>query len=81
MRETIHCSLSVRGALRWNQKQLRGLLTDQAGHKLSPREAREALMQMLSEGVEMLPLGDCDGFDPKTGCPGHAAPPEDDTNG
>lgn len=69
--KTIHCSLSVRGALRWPQKRLRGLLTDESGRSLPPREAREALMQMLSEGVELLSFGDCDGFDPKTGCPGH----------
>lgn len=69
-----HVALNVRGALAWPKRELKGLLTDNDGRKLSPDQARSALMDMLSQGIELLPIGDCDGFDYKTGCAGHPAP-------
>lgn len=70
--KTVHMSLSVRGALRWPKKRLGQMVRDtETGRYLSPDATREWLMDRLSEGHEVLPLGDCEGFDPKTGCPGH----------
>ena len=73
---TVHLGLSVRGALRWPNRDLARMLRHENGKLMSGRDAREALMQVLSEGTEMLPIGECDDFDPKTGCRGHATNPE-----
>lgn len=72
MTQTIHMCLSIRGALRWTDRQLKGLITDNAGHRLTGSEVREYLMDRLSEGKKVLPCSDdCEGFSYETGCPGH----------
>lgn len=70
-RSIVHVSLSVRGAIDWPDRLLRGLVSDENGDRLKPREAREWLKDQLSQGIEMLSMGECDNFDPKTGCRGH----------
>ena len=76
MTTTVHMCLDVRGALMWpasKQKQL--FRNKETGKKLTAVECKEYLMQKLSEGWEVLPIGEmCEGFDKKTGCPGHKVP-------
>lgn len=73
---TIHMCISVRGVLRWPKRQLRGLFVDENGRKTSADESRELLLDHLSQGHEVLPMGvECEGFDYKRGCPGHDATP------
>ncbi len=71
----IHLAQSVRGLLHYSDRDLRRALQwvtkDDGGHFRSPIELREALMDELAKGHELLPTGPCEGFDPKTGCPGH----------
>lgn len=75
-RTTVHMSLSVRGALRWPKSRLKGMVRDNlTGRSLTPEQTREWLMDRLAAGVELLAYGDCEGFDPKTGCPGHRETP------
>lgn len=71
----VHMQLSIRGALmNWRDREWVGVLTDDDGRKLSPREAKAALLDELAKGHEVLPIGPmCEGFDPVTGCPGHDA--------
>lgn len=70
--KTMHVSLCVRGALKWPKKKLRGMLVDiETGRTLSADEARDKLLDFLSQGVELLPTTKCEGHNPKTGCPGH----------
>jgi len=73
MSRRFHMGLSVRGALRWPVSELAKLLRDSDGDGgfLSPQDAREALMEELSKGHEVLPIGDCPDWDYTTGCPGH----------
>lgn len=73
MSKTMHMCLDVRGALMWPNSKLKHLfVNNETGKKLTATEAKEHLMQKLSEGWEVLPLGKmCEGFDKKTGCPGH----------
>jgi len=71
--QTFHMSLSVRGALGWPKRMLREMFRTDDGHPLTPDEARDELMSHLSEGHEVLPMGSCEGFDFRTGCPGHEA--------
>ena len=72
--KTIHVCLSIRGALKWPKRLLKGLFQYEDGRTMSADEAREHLMDMLSEGKEVLPMGECEGFSFKTGCPGHERP-------
>jgi hypothetical protein len=73
--KTIHMCLSVRGALNWNARELRSATTwclKDDGSRYTSAELRNALMDELAQGHEVLPMSpDCDGFDFKTGCPGH----------
>jgi hypothetical protein len=67
-----HMKLSIRGCLmNWGPRSHGGLNDDQ-GKPLSNAAAKAELLDLLSKGVEYLPIGDCDAWDPKTGCPGHA---------
>lgn len=76
MSRTIHCSLSVHGALKWPAKKLYGLFKGVGRHgSLSADECRRILRGYLANGVELLPLGECDGHHPVTGCPGHEVLP------
>jgi hypothetical protein len=76
MSRTIHMCVSVRGMLRWSnaetKRNLRSMTKDDGSKFTSVDEFRSALMDQLSRGREVLPLGAaCDGFDYKVGCPGH----------
>jgi hypothetical protein len=72
MRQTRHLCLCIRGALNWPKGKLKNMFENsETGKRLTANEAREYLMDCLSEGKELLPLGKCEGFDYKTGCPGH----------
>jgi len=81
MKRIFHMAQSVRGALRnWRTPRdyPRGYLTEN-GRELSFDEAINVMMEELSKGREVLPLGDpCEGFDYKTGCPGHDEEGEED---
>ncbi len=76
MNRVIHLSQSVRGLLHYSDRELTQALkwiTRDGGKRFrSARELRNALMDELVKGHELLPTGPCEGFDPKTGCPGHA---------
>lgn len=73
----MHASLCVRGAIDWPAKLRAGLFRHEDGSKVSPRDARNYLLDRLAEGKELLPIGEpCEGFDYKTGCPGHEPEPE-----
>jgi hypothetical protein len=71
-----HIRISVRGALSRTPRQLQqnwsGAITDDAGKVLqSGAEIQSFFMDQLALGREFIPMGQCDGFDFKTGCPGH----------
>jgi hypothetical protein len=64
-----HVSLSVKGALRQRKKIT---YMEDNGKQISDAEAREFLMQCLSEGKRLIPIGkECEGYSYETGCPGH----------
>lgn len=79
MSKTIHMCMSVRGALNWPPKYWRSALkyvTKSDGTKFRDvRELRDALMDELANGHEVIPLSsNCDNFDFKKGCRGHETP-------
>ena len=63
--------MSVRGALRKPDKEIKGILLHNDGRPMSASEVRETLFDELSKGHEKIPIGDCDNFDYKNGCQGH----------
>ena len=68
-----HMCLDVRGAIKnFSKRQLTGMFTRPDGTKLTAEEAREHLLDHLSEGHEVIPMGRCNNFDWKEGCRGHA---------
>jgi len=69
--ERIHMCMSVRGALRKPDKQIKGILLHEDGRSMTASEVRETLYNELSKGHEVIPIGDCDNFDYKKGCQGH----------
>lgn len=76
MSKTIHLSLSVRGALGWplweQRNALRWMFRDDGTKFGSVAELRNALMDELAAGHEVVPMAkECDNFDFKTGCKGH----------
>lgn len=76
MSTIVHLSVSVRGLLHRNDRELKQDLkwiTKEGGKRYrSVAELREALMDELAAGHLVLPTTpECEGFDYKTGCPGH----------
>lgn len=72
-----HMKMDIRGVLlNWTNKEHGNLFKHDDGRPMTPREAKWALMDELAKGRNFLPMGECDGFDYKTGCPGHRIPDE-----
>ncbi len=68
----IHMALHVRGAIR--QRDFSWFTKDD-GTPATPDEAFDYLCDKLAAGWEKIPIGECDDFDPKTGCRGHEVKP------
>jgi hypothetical protein len=62
MSRIIHCSVTIEYALT-NMLECFAPLT--------PEEAKDRLLAKLAKGHELLPMRECPGHDPVTGCPGH----------
>ena len=74
MSRIIHMCLSVRGALNWSKAEMKRMAPciEVEGKQLQTAdEVKNFLLDELSKGHEVLPSGDCDNFDWKTGCKGH----------
>ncbi len=75
----IHMCLSVRGALNWPKGELRRAtkwILKPDGSKFTLEELRNALMDELVKGHEVIPINRCDNFDYKKGCLGHPDDPK-----
>lgn len=74
MFKTIHIHLSVRGALHWTDEDWKDyidIFSDQHGNPVTIDQAKDFLMDELSQGHEKIPVTPCSDFDYKTGCRGH----------
>lgn len=68
-----HLKIDVRGALaHWCAGDWRECVRGDDGRILTPAEVREEFERLAKDGVRFMPFGECDGFDPVLGCPGHA---------
>jgi hypothetical protein len=77
--KNIHLCLSVRGALNQTKAEMKRMaesITVDGKQLKTADEVRGFLLDELSQGHEMLPFGECDNFDWKTGCRGHIENPE-----
>lgn len=74
MPKTVHIGISVRGVLGYEKREFarmfKGVFSDN-GRVLTVDEAKAYLLDELSRGHERIPIGDCDAWDFKKGCPGH----------
>lgn len=76
---TFHMHFSVRNALKLSRREFhrrwKGCFTRDDGTPMTDDEAIDALLDELSKGHELIPLGHCDNFDYKEkGCLGHGHP-------
>ena len=81
MNRITHLCLSVRGALNRSKSEMKRMASSIAvdGKRLKTAdEVRNFLLDQLSQGHEMIPFGECDNFDWKTGCRGHEVEKERD---
>jgi hypothetical protein len=75
----IHLSQGIRGCfLNWTEKQWLDALDymTPAGPGTqfkSVKVLKNVLLDHIASGKEVLPLGDCDNFNPRRGCMGHPA--------
>lgn len=68
--KTIHMCIDVRGAI--HRGHFEGMIDSRTGRQLTDREAMDALLDLVAQGVKVVPLGEpCEGFSYETGCPGH----------
>lgn len=71
---TYHVAFSIRGGLHWSDQEWQenvNIFTDEEGKPMTIAQAKEALMDELKKGFEVLPMTKCDNFDPEHGCQGH----------
>lgn len=71
----IHSSLDLKGLLTWSDRDLskmvRSLVFD-GTRAQDVADLRSKLATLVADGIWKIPMGEaCEGFDPKTGCPGH----------
>lgn len=66
-----HMSLCVRGALKWPKSRLKKMFLSDDGKSMTADQARDVLLDELSQGHEVIPMGKCDNFCFKEGCKGH----------
>ena len=75
MSTTVHLVVSVRGMLNWSPKEskrnLKWITKEDGTHYATVAEMRNALMDELAQGHEVLPTGECNRHDWKKGCLGH----------
>lgn len=75
---TIHMSFSVRGALKnmskADMKRMAPSISVNGVPLKTAEQVKDFLLNQLAQGHELLPMGDCDNFDWKTGCGGHDKP-------
>lgn len=71
MSTQIHMSLEIKLVLKLGNDSLKGLFDKDNGQSCTHKEAEDYLLECLAKGWEVLPIGDCDNFDYKTGCKGH----------
>lgn len=71
-----HVHLDVRSFLLKNFEDFNEhirLFSDEIGKPVSVAEAKNFLLEELSKGHEVIPIGECSNFDYKKGCLGHPA--------
>ena len=69
-----HMSVSIEGLLAMNDARMKRMLNsvkDENGRQPTLREFRQYLNQEWSNGHRLLPVPECDNFDPVKGCLGH----------
>lgn len=67
-----HMSCNIAGLLRNYKRKKINFIEDGNGNMLSDSEARHELAEMQQKGYKLIPIDDCEGFDPYgKGCPGH----------
>lgn len=79
MPKKIHMSQSVRGPLmNWTPRQWQEatdwMKRDDGSRYESGDALKAAFLDLLVAGNEVIPVGECDDFDPKKGCRGHDIP-------
>lgn len=78
---TFHLCQSITGPLaNWGKrefKQATEWIRKSDGSKYTADEVRAAFVDELTQGHEVIPIGEpCEGFSYKTGCPGHPKVPD-----
>jgi hypothetical protein len=68
---SFHLRADIRGLIKRGDRALEGLLQDESGREMSPREARHHLLKMLGDGHVYIKCGACDNWSPEQGCLGH----------
>lgn len=64
--------VNIEGVLRWPNKMLNKLFSDDSGQPRGGHYVRDWLKLQLAQGKHVLPMGEpCEGFSYLTGCPGH----------
>lgn len=70
-----HLCQSVRGPLtNWKPKDWKSAtkwMTKLDGTRYTPHELKQVFLDLLASGHEVIPISECDNFDPKSGCKGH----------
>ena len=67
-----HMSCNIAGLIRnTGKKSMKGFMSDENGKDLTDKEVRDYLRECLDKGYRVLPMGECEGFNYQTGCPGH----------
>ncbi len=73
-----HLSMDIRSFLEQNEHQKLAffgtIFKNDDGEFMKPYEAIAEMHAALARGEKVMSFGNCDNFDPVTGCPGHYPP-------
>ncbi len=72
MAKSIHIGICVKGYLKKPLRDMKNVfLNKDTGNFLSAEESRDHLLDHLSKGHLVIPIGQCPDWDYVHGCPGH----------
>ncbi len=58
VKRTVHMCLDIKGALlNWSDREFVNVFKDDDGRPMAPREAKMMLLDMLADGVKVIPIG------------------------
>lgn len=81
MKMKFHIRTNIKGMLKCYEGKEITFVNDDNGKRMTDKEVRKELAELIAKGHKYLPSSECDNFDPfEKGCLGHKCEAEENSN-